>query len=97
MRPGGEWRFIMHGPNGTDYPNSSVFAEIIPLRRIVVDHLSAPEFRLVASFSERRDGTHLTFRMRFRDATVCANVRPIAVPSNEENFDRLETELASMR
>lgn len=25
-RPGGDWRFIMHGPNGTDYPNYSVYA-----------------------------------------------------------------------
>jgi uncharacterized protein YndB with AHSA1/START domain len=97
LKPGGDWRFTMHGPNGADYANHSVFAEIIPLRRIVFDHVTAPEFRIIASFSERRDGTHLTFRMRFTDEQVCAAVRPVAEPSNEENFDRLAAELATMR
>ena len=86
----------MHGPNGTDYPNSCVFAELLPQRRIVIDHRSAPEFRIIASFSERSDGTHLTFRMRFNDAKVCAQLRALCVPSNEENFDRLEMVLATM-
>jgi len=29
VRPGGQWRFIMHGPDGTDYPNKIVFVEIV--------------------------------------------------------------------
>lgn len=28
MRPGGEWRFMMHGPDGRDYPNHVIFEEI---------------------------------------------------------------------
>lgn len=60
------------------------------------DHLSAPEFRLVASFSERNGETHLTFRMRFREAKVCSQLRSLCVPSNEENFDRLEANLATV-
>ena len=27
--PGGRWRFVMHGPDGTDYPNESGFRERI--------------------------------------------------------------------
>ena len=27
VRPGGVWRFIMHGPDGTDYDNRVVFEE----------------------------------------------------------------------
>ena len=27
LRPGGPWRFVMHGPDGTDYKNHSVFGE----------------------------------------------------------------------
>jgi uncharacterized protein YndB with AHSA1/START domain len=26
--PGGRWVFVMHGPNGADYPNENVFREI---------------------------------------------------------------------
>lgn len=95
-RPGGEWRFVMHGPNGTDYPNASRYVELVPQRRIVFDHVSPPEFRVIASFSERANETHLTFRMRFADAKLCANLRGLCVPSNEENFDRLEIILATM-
>ena len=29
FKPGGKWSFVMHGPDGTDYPNESEFLEII--------------------------------------------------------------------
>jgi uncharacterized protein YndB with AHSA1/START domain len=29
MRPGGVWRFVMHGPDGRDYENRIVFEEIV--------------------------------------------------------------------
>lgn len=28
FRTGGRWSFVMHGPNGRDFPNESIFAEI---------------------------------------------------------------------
>jgi uncharacterized protein YndB with AHSA1/START domain len=28
MTPGGEWNLTMHGPDGTDYKNKSIFKEI---------------------------------------------------------------------
>jgi len=28
MKEGGEWNLIMHGPDGTDYKNKSVFMEV---------------------------------------------------------------------
>lgn len=38
MKPGGVWRFMMHGPDGTDYPNKIVFREIVDAQRLVYDH-----------------------------------------------------------
>lgn len=38
VRPGGVWKHVMHGPDGTDYPNSSVFKEIVKPERIVYSH-----------------------------------------------------------
>ena len=35
MKPGGEWNLIMHGPDGTDYKNKSIFKEIIKHKKIV--------------------------------------------------------------
>jgi uncharacterized protein YndB with AHSA1/START domain len=29
----GEWNLTMHGPDGTNYPNKSIFKEIIPFKK----------------------------------------------------------------
>lgn len=38
FRVGGTWKHVMRGPDGTEYPNKSVFKEIIPQERIVYSH-----------------------------------------------------------
>ncbi len=38
VRPGGVWQHVMHGPDGTDYPNKSVFQEVVKPERIVMSH-----------------------------------------------------------
>ncbi len=35
FRPGGVFRFVMHSPDGTDYPFEGAFREIVPPERIV--------------------------------------------------------------
>jgi uncharacterized protein YndB with AHSA1/START domain len=45
-RPGGSWKFVMHGPNGADYTNSSVLETLMPGERIVIRHASGPRFTL---------------------------------------------------
>jgi uncharacterized protein YndB with AHSA1/START domain len=37
IRPGGRWRFVMHGPDGTDYDNLITFVEIVAPERLVYD------------------------------------------------------------
>ena len=96
MRPGGIWRFVMHGPNGVDYQNKSVFVEVVNPERIVFDHVSGPRFQVVATFAEQAGKTTLTFRMRFESAAECDKVKAFAVEGNEQNFDRLEAQLAKL-
>jgi uncharacterized protein YndB with AHSA1/START domain len=38
LRPGGVWRFVMHGPDGRDYQNRITFEEVVPPERIVYRH-----------------------------------------------------------
>jgi uncharacterized protein YndB with AHSA1/START domain len=38
FKPGGVWRFVMHGPDGRDYQNRVTFEEIVPPERIVYHH-----------------------------------------------------------
>ncbi|PSB25616.1 SRPBCC domain-containing protein [Stenomitos frigidus] len=35
LTPGGQWRYVMIGPDGTEYPVKGVFSEIVPFERIV--------------------------------------------------------------
>jgi uncharacterized protein YndB with AHSA1/START domain len=95
-RPGEAWRFVMHGPDGTDYRNESVFVEIVEPELIVLDHMSNPRFRLEADFAEADGGTQVTFRQIFETAAICEQLKPIVVPANEQNLDRLEAELVRM-
>jgi uncharacterized protein YndB with AHSA1/START domain len=38
VRPGGVWKHVMHGPDGANYPNKSVFKEVVKPERIVYSH-----------------------------------------------------------
>jgi uncharacterized protein YndB with AHSA1/START domain len=68
VRPGGEWDLVMHGPDGTDYNNKSVFREVVLHRKIVYEHISAPKFIATISFEPRGEQTMLTWHMLFRSA-----------------------------
>lgn len=95
LRPGGTWRFVMHGPKGVNYQNKSIFVDILNPERIIFDHVTGPKFQAVATFSEEGGKTTLTYRMVFKSVAACKRVRAFAVQGNEENFDRLESLLAN--
>jgi uncharacterized protein YndB with AHSA1/START domain len=95
-RPGGTWRFVMHGPNGADYPNHSVFEALVPGERVVIRHVSGPRFTLTVTLAAEAAGTRLTWQQSFDSESEFEAVRGFAVPSNEENLERLEAELARM-
>jgi uncharacterized protein YndB with AHSA1/START domain len=65
LQPGGEWNLVMHGPDGTDYKNKSVFREIIPYRKIVYEHITGPKFTATITFEERGNQTFLEWHMLF--------------------------------
>jgi uncharacterized protein YndB with AHSA1/START domain len=96
FRPGGIWRLTMHGPDGTDYPNRSVFLDIREPSRIVFEHESPHEFRMTIALHDETGKTRLEWRMRFESAAKRDRTAMYAVTANEQNFDRLEAELDSM-
>ncbi|TAK90086.1 MAG: polyketide cyclase [Burkholderiaceae bacterium] len=95
FKPGGLWQFTMHGPEGTDYPNKSVFVEIEAARKVVIDHVSPPRFRLTVEFSLCAAGTLVTWVQAFEDPAVAAAVRHIVEPANEQNLNRLTAEVVA--
>ena len=96
LRPGGAWRFTMHGPDGVDYPNESVFVEVVKSERIVFKHVSGHQFEMTITLAEQAGKTRIGWRMRFDSAAECARVKRFVVEANEQNLDRLETQLARM-
>ena len=96
--PGGAWRFIMHGADGTSYPNECAYVWLETNRRIVWNHLNPPVFQGEALFEEMdKAQTLLTFRMLFHTPANCEAVKKYAVGKNEENLDRLEVVLRELQ
>lgn len=94
FRPGGRWELVMHGPDRGDYPNESVFAEIEPPSRIVIEHVSAPKYRLTITLAPSAGGTTVTWAQTFESAEVASRIEQIVVPANEQNLDRLSAEVS---
>ncbi|GGH30450.1 SRPBCC family protein [Paenibacillus segetis] len=96
MRPGGTWKFTMHGPDGVDYPNHCAFVEFVPLERVVIDHLNIHEFRVTGIFEDIEGGTRVTFRQQFKLKEDFEHARPICIEANEQLLDRLGQVLAEL-
>ncbi len=95
FRVGGTWSFVMHGPDGKNYPNKHTFLEIVKPERVVFHHLTSPRFKLSVILEDAGAGkTKITWRQRFESAEECERVSKYAIPGNEQNLDRLSAHLA---
>ena len=74
VRPGGVWKYVMHGPDGVDYPNKTVYEEIVPPERLVYSHSGgdpvpgerAVQFRSCVTFVQEGGQTRITLHMTFK-------------------------------
>jgi uncharacterized protein YndB with AHSA1/START domain len=70
FKPGGVWRFVMHGPDGTDYKNHIVFLEIAKPERIVYKHKPVSDgelldFDVTITLAAEGQKTNLVWRTVF--------------------------------
>jgi uncharacterized protein YndB with AHSA1/START domain len=65
VKDGGEWNFIMHGPDGRNYDNKIIFVEIIKPELIRYKHVSFPYFNVTVSFEQQENKTLLSMHMLF--------------------------------
>jgi uncharacterized protein YndB with AHSA1/START domain len=96
LRPGGTWRIVLHGPDGSDYPNEKKFVEVVAPERVVFDHLGPMmhSFRMTLLYEDLGAKTRVTWHMRFESADEVAKLGKFIAEANEQNFDRLEAHLA---
>ena len=86
MRPGGVWRFVMHGPDGRHYQNRVNYIEVVKPERLVYSHGGEGDdesvnFHVTVTFEDHDGKTQLTMRSVF--------------PSAEER-DRVEREYGAV-
>lgn len=86
---GGRWEFVMHGPDGKNYLNESVFEELISDSKIVIHHDCPPNFKLTVELTPVSEGTYLTWVQVFEDAETAQAVKQRVGSANEQNIDRL--------
>lgn len=96
VRPGGKWLFVMHGPDGTNYPNEITYVEVDPPERLVYDHGPQPRFRTTVTFAERGSQTEVSVQMLFETAEIRNRVAAQlgAIEGLDQTLDRLAEHLA---
>jgi uncharacterized protein YndB with AHSA1/START domain len=101
VRPGGVWDFIMHGPDGVDYPNKAFYHEVKKPERLFYDHgePGGPSyFQVTVTFDDVAGKTKLTMTMLFRTAEERNAVAEKygAVEGLKQNMDKLGEYLAKI-
>jgi uncharacterized protein YndB with AHSA1/START domain len=98
VRPGGVWRLVMHGPDGVDYKNKSIFVEVAAPERLVYEHVSGPKFLSTVTFEDMGGKTKVTMRMVFDTAEdLKRTIKEFgAVEGAKQTMSRLEKYSHSM-
>lgn len=94
FRVGGEWRYLMIGPDGTRYLNHQIFKEIIPPSKLVFDHGDGASvwFETTITLEETSSGTLVTLRQLHPDkATRDMLVEKVdAIEGGKQHLAKLE-------
>jgi uncharacterized protein YndB with AHSA1/START domain len=103
VRPGGEWRHVMHGPDGRDYPNLIVYEEVIAPERLLYRHPAfggeTADFRAIITFEAQGARTEVTLRMIFANAADLRHVdkKYGAIDGASQTLQRLDEHLKAQR
>jgi uncharacterized protein YndB with AHSA1/START domain len=94
LRPGGHWRYTMHGPDGTDYPNNTLYHEVVEHSRLVYDHGGSddrpPLFRVTVWFTETGGKTRMDMTMTLETPEAAEQTREfIKKAGGNATWDRL--------
>lgn len=99
LRPGGMWHYTMHGPDGKDWINKTIYHEVEKHAKLVYDHggndEQAPLFRVTVTFQEIKGKTQMEMIMALATAEQAAETRKfIKAAGGNSTWDRLAEYLA---
>ncbi|MDB5211361.1 MAG: polyketide cyclase [Sediminibacterium sp.] len=94
LTAGGEWRLTIHGPDGKNYPNKSIFIEIVPHRKIVFQH-SNPNYLATIVFEPGEKKTFMEWTMEFETTELFDTVVKVfkADEGLKQNVEKLNAYL----
>lgn len=98
VKPGGIWRFMMHGPDGRDYPNKIEFLEVVKPERIVYRHRDDGDtehisFHVTITFEKQGNKTNVIMHSVFSSAEELQRVEAEyhAIEGGRQHLDRFGT------
>lgn len=99
LKPGGEWDLVMHGPDGTNYKNKSIFKEIILHKKLVYEHVTGPKFVATIEFREEGDQTFITWHMLFESVEeFIQTVKTFKADEGlRQNIEKLDVYLSGLK
>lgn len=102
FQPGGFWRFTMHGPDGTDYPNWVRFEEIARPEQLIYfqgGEGEEPHFQTTVTFESQNGFTLVTLRSVFpsREARDYVVKEYDAIEGGKQTLARLAEYLDEVR
>ncbi len=105
VRPGGSWVFVMHGPDGKDWPNAITYREVVEPERLSFRHGASEDenpdedFGGVITLEDIGGRTRLTMTSTFKDkATRDMLIREVgAVEGGKQTLQKLADHLERMR
>lgn len=94
LKPGGQWIYTMHGPDGTDYPNQTTYYEVEKYSKLVYDHGASNDkpamFRVTVLFNEVKDKTKMEMTMALPTPEAAEETRKfIKSAGGDATWDRL--------
>ena len=87
----------MHGPDGTDYPNECRFIEVVPDKRVVIEHKLGHHFILTITFVADGDSTIVNWHQMFDTIENYQQISGFVSQANGQNLDRLESVISESK
>ncbi len=98
LKAGGHWHYTMHGPDGTDYPNKTLYHEVVKHKRLVYDHGANDDqpalFKVTVEFEDLGEQTKMQMTMDFFSPEKAKEmIKFIKAAGGNATWDRLAEHL----